>query len=98
MTPSLPICCGTKAYQLLRDQVDRFDSSDALLNGATAIAMHQLDDIDPHEADARIQEPTLTPSVLESRGRQPQASLHTFTNTCSMNCISRATTMTITIL
>ena len=48
------------------------NSPDALLTGAMAISMHQLDDVNPEEADATLQSyaETIRSRV---RGRQPQA-------------------------
>ena len=47
MTPNLPMCCSPKAYLLLTKQLPTISSPDALLNGAVAIAMHQMEDADP---------------------------------------------------
>jgi len=74
MFPNLPICCSPKAFDLLRAQMNHVTSSDALLNGAVAIAMHQMPDVDPARVDATIQQfaDTIRSRV---RGRQPQALL-----------------------
>ncbi len=55
MKPTKPLCCSVKAFELLRAQIDSMDSPDALLNGAVAIAMHQMHETDPAKVDAKIQ-------------------------------------------
>src|SRR5689334_9082162 len=74
MTPALPQCCAPDAFNLLARQVGAIESPDALVHGATAIAMHQMDNIDPAEVDATIQR--LADTVRSRvRGSQPQALL-----------------------
>ena len=72
MTPSLPMCCSPEAFKLLSRQVKVIDSPDALLQGAVAISMHQVDNVDPAAVDAQIQRyvDTIRSRV---RGSQPQA-------------------------
>src|SRR5687768_7695060 len=74
MKPSLPMCCAPEAFSLLSRQVKAIESPDALLQGAVAIAMHQLDHADPAEVDATLQRyaDTIRKRV---RGSQPQALL-----------------------
>jgi len=74
MAPSLPLCCSSKAFQLLARQLPTINSPDALLNGAIAIAMHQMEDVDPAGVDGTIQQyaDTVRSRV---RGSQPQALL-----------------------
>ena len=74
MTPNLPMCCSPRAFNLLARQAATINSSDALLNGAVAIAMHQMEDIDAGLTDARLQSyaDTVRSRV---RGPQPQALL-----------------------
>ena len=78
MTPSkpskLPVCCSPAAFGLLSKTAGSVDSSDALLRGAVAIAMHEMDDVDPAAVDAQLQgyADTVRSRV---RGRQPQALL-----------------------
>lgn len=74
MKPSLPICCSPTAYQFLQHQVAAIDSPDALLNGAVAISMHQMENIDPAVIDATLQSYV---DIVRSRvrGCQPQAML-----------------------
>ena len=69
-----PLCCTSKAFRLLSRQVSRIDSPDALLNGAVAIAMHQMEHSNPAEVDRQLQEyaDTVRSRV---RGSQPQALL-----------------------
>src|SRR5215213_5770686 len=72
MNPSLPMCCSPDAFKLLSRQVKVIDSPDALLHGAIAISMHQVENIDPAAVDATIQGyvDTIRSRV---RGTQPQA-------------------------
>lgn len=74
MSPTLPLCCSPRAFNLLARQVPTVNSSDALLQGAVAIAMHQMEDVDPAAVDATIQSyaDTVRSRV---RGAQPQALL-----------------------
>jgi regulator of sirC expression with transglutaminase-like and TPR domain len=69
---SLPLCCSSKSFQLLSRQLPAINSPDALLNGAVAIAMHQMEDVDPGAVDSAIQQcaDTVRSRV---RGSQPQA-------------------------
>ena len=71
---TLPLCCSTEAFKLLSQQVRSIDSPDALLNGAIAISMHQLENVDPAKVDAQLQGyvDTVRSRV---RGSQPQALL-----------------------
>ena len=74
MKPSLPVCCSRRAYSLLADQVPTLNSPDALLSGAIAISLHQLNDVDPAKVDATIQ--GYADAVRSRvRGEQPQALL-----------------------
>ena len=74
MTPSLPLCCSSKSYSLLAKQLPTISSPDALLNGAVAIAQHQMENIDAASVDATLQQyaDTVRSRV---RGEQPQALL-----------------------
>src|SRR4051812_23509410 len=74
MTNSLPLCCSPRAYRLLTAQLAAISSPDALLNGAVAISMHQMEDADPAAVDATIQSYA---DIIRSRvrGNQPQAML-----------------------
>ncbi len=69
---ALPLCCSSEAFQLMKVQARAIESPDALLNGAVAIAMHHLKDMNPASADATIQRyaDTIRARV---RGTQPQA-------------------------
>jgi regulator of sirC expression with transglutaminase-like and TPR domain len=68
----LPFCSTPAAFDLLRRQVSVIDSSDALLHGAAAIAMHQLPDVDPASVDSQIQ--NIADTVRRRvRGTQTQA-------------------------
>jgi len=65
---SLPQCCSVDAYKLLAKQIDSLDSPDALLNGAAAIAMHQMERVEPAALDAQLQKYADT---VRSRVRGP---------------------------
>ena len=70
----LPVCCSPGAFELLSKAAGAIDSPDALLSGAVAIAMHQMDEVDAAAVDAQLQgyADTVRSRV---RGRQPQALL-----------------------
>src|SRR5665213_2937481 len=74
MTTSQPLCCSQRAYALLGKQLAKMSSSDALLNGAVAIAMHQMPDAKAESVDRMLQgyADTIRDRV---RGSQPQALL-----------------------
>jgi len=74
MKPALPLCCSPDAFNLLTRQVAAIESPDALVHGATAIAMHQVESIEVAEVDATLQRyaDTIRSRV---RGSQPQALL-----------------------
>jgi len=74
MNTALPLCAAPDAFNLLARQVTQIESPDALVHGATAIAMHQLENVDVTEVDATLQRyvDTVRSRV---RGAQPQAML-----------------------
>jgi regulator of sirC expression with transglutaminase-like and TPR domain len=74
MITRLPICCSPDAYRLLADQLPVINSADALIQGASAVAMHQLKSTDPTRVDETLQGyvDTIRARV---RGSQPQALL-----------------------
>lgn len=74
MSPTLPLTCSPRSYNLLARQVPTINSPDALLHGAIAIAMHQMEDVDAAEVDATLQGYVDTVRT-RVRGRQPQAML-----------------------
>src|SRR5436190_14798871 len=74
MSPSLPLCCSPQSFHLLAKQLPTINSPDALLNGAIAIAMHQMEDVDPAAVDATIQQ-YADDIRSRVRGNQPQAVL-----------------------
>jgi len=74
MTPTQPLCCSPEAFNLLARQLPVINSPDALLNGAIAIAMHQMDKVDAAAVDATLQQYTDT-IRSRVRGSQPQALL-----------------------
>lgn len=74
MLPRLPICCSPEAYRLLSEQLQSINSPDALVQGACAIAMHQIPSINPSRVDTTLQGYV---DVIRARvrGAQPQALL-----------------------
>jgi regulator of sirC expression with transglutaminase-like and TPR domain len=75
MTPSkLPVCCSPAAFGLLSGTAGSVDTPAALLQGAIAISMHEMDDVDPAAVEAQLQgyADTVRSRV---RGKQPQALL-----------------------
>ena len=74
MSPKLPLCCSPRAFKLVARLLPTINSSDALLHGAVAIAMHQMEDVTVAAVDAKLQKcaDTVRSRV---RGRQPQALL-----------------------
>ncbi len=74
MAPQLPLCCSSRGFDLLRRQLPILNSPDALLQGAIAISMHQIEDVDPGDIDGQLQ--SYVDRVRSRvRGRQPQALL-----------------------
>jgi len=72
MSPTLPLCCSSRSFNLLARQIQSINSPDSLLQGAIAIAMHQMEDLDPAAVDATIQ--GYVDSIRSRvRGRQQQA-------------------------
>jgi regulator of sirC expression with transglutaminase-like and TPR domain len=55
MLSPTPLCCSPRAYTLLNSLRPSLNSPDGLLQGAVAIAMHQMDDIDPAAVDLTLQ-------------------------------------------
>ncbi len=56
MIPKTPVCCAPAAFELLAKQVESIESTDALLHGAVAISMHQMQDVDPLAVDLMLQD------------------------------------------
>jgi regulator of sirC expression with transglutaminase-like and TPR domain len=52
---ALPMCCAPEAFSLLGRQVQAIESPDALIQGAVAISMHQLESARPQDVDATLQ-------------------------------------------
>src|SRR5678809_1809159 len=74
MKPPIPMCCSPAAYQLIAKQAAAIHSPDALLEGAVAIAMHQMDNVDVAHVDRVLQSYADTVRA-RVRGSQPQAML-----------------------
>ena len=74
MKPALPLCCAPEAFNLLGRQVASIESPDALVHGAAALAMHQVEGVNVADVDATLQR--LADTVRSRvRGPQPQALL-----------------------
>jgi len=74
MSTALPLTCTPEAFKLLGRQVPAVESPDALVFGATAISMHQVENVDPQKVDAQLQRYADTVRA-RVRGAQPQALL-----------------------
>ena len=72
--PELPQCCSPEAFKLLGRQVATLKSTDALLNGAVAIAMHQIPEANPQRVDRQLQH-YVDAVRRRVRSQQPQAVL-----------------------
>lgn len=74
MAVNIPLCCAPHAFRLLSRQVSAIETPDALLQGAIAISMHQVEAVDPDAIDTRLQ--SYADTVRQRvHGRQPQALL-----------------------
>src|SRR3954462_8218478 len=74
MLPRLPICCSPEAFRLLSEQLPSINSPDALMQGAVAVAMHQLKSADAAKVDRTL--PSYADGIRSRvRGSQPQALL-----------------------
>lgn len=72
MEKRTPTCCSPKAYRLLARQVPKLTSTDALLQGAVAIAMHEMPATKLQRVDRQLQQ--YADAVLNRvHGNQPQA-------------------------
>jgi regulator of sirC expression with transglutaminase-like and TPR domain len=73
-----PICCRVTAYEYFRDHLDNLDTTEGLVQAATAISMHALDDVDPEEVVAQLRGLSLRIRQLAPSGSTPalQANLH----------------------
>jgi regulator of sirC expression with transglutaminase-like and TPR domain len=69
-----PLCCSPDAFNLLARQLPVINSSDALLNCAVAISLHQMEGVKIHSIDRQLQGYA---DRVRSRvkGSQPQALL-----------------------
>jgi regulator of sirC expression with transglutaminase-like and TPR domain len=72
MITRLPICCSPDAYRLLASQLPVINSADALIQGASAVALHQLKSADPARVDDTLQG-YVDKIRARVRGSQPQA-------------------------
>lgn len=69
-----PLCCAPDAFNLLSRQVAAIESPEALMQGAIAVAMHQIENVDPAAIEAQIQG-YVDQVRSRVRGSQPQALL-----------------------
>jgi regulator of sirC expression with transglutaminase-like and TPR domain len=67
--PALPQCCKEAAFKLLARQAQAINSPQALLMGAIAISMHQLEEVDPVAVETQLDSYAQT---VRSRVRSPQ--------------------------
>jgi regulator of sirC expression with transglutaminase-like and TPR domain len=74
MKPALPLCCKPAAFDLLSRQLPALSSPVALLEGAIAISMHEMDGVKPDAVDRALQGYANT-IRRRVRGDQPQAIL-----------------------
>jgi regulator of sirC expression with transglutaminase-like and TPR domain len=69
-----PLCCSPAAFKLLSKQVDDLHSTRSLLNGAVAIARHQIEAANVRDVEMRIKQ--MADTVRDRvHGVQPQALL-----------------------
>ncbi len=72
MSLALPICANPRAFRLLQRQLNHLESTDALLNGAIAVSMHELEQVNAKQIDRTLQDYADT-IRSRFRGTQPQA-------------------------
>ncbi len=74
MNTALPLCCNSEAFNLLARLTAAIESPDALVQGAVAISMHQMENVKADQVDLTLQRyaDTVRSRV---RGSQPQALL-----------------------
>jgi regulator of sirC expression with transglutaminase-like and TPR domain len=74
MKTAAPLCCSSSAFRLLAGQLTCLSSSKGLLQGAVAIAQHQIDRVTVRQTERQIKE---LGDTVRSRvhGSQPQALL-----------------------
>ena len=70
MKNALPLCCAPEAFSLLSRQVAAIESPDALVHGAVAIAMHQVENVDIALSDA-AKAAKITERVVQEKGERP---------------------------
>jgi regulator of sirC expression with transglutaminase-like and TPR domain len=78
MKNNLPLCCSPESFNLLSRQAGAIESPDALVHGACAIAMHQVENVDVAEVDATLQRyaDTVRSRVRGSQSQALLAHLH----------------------
>jgi len=80
MKPPIPLCCSQQAFELMTHQAQAINSPDALLEGALAIAMHQMPEIEIGHVDRMLQSyaDTIRARVRGSQTQAVLAHLHEF--------------------
>ena len=69
-----PLCCSPAAFRLLARQISKLETPDALIRGAVAISMHQMENVDLAGVNAQLDGYAKTVRS-RVRGTQPQALL-----------------------
>lgn len=80
MAIETPVCCTTEAFELLRDQLPRIEEDHALIYGAIAVSMHQLEGIRPSAVEMQLQAfgQTIRQRVHSSQSQALLAHLHEY--------------------
>jgi regulator of sirC expression with transglutaminase-like and TPR domain len=80
MKPPIPLCCSSHSFNLMARQAAAIHSPDSLVEGALAIAMHQMPDIDVTYVDRILQSyaDTVRSRVRGSQEQAILAHLHEF--------------------
>jgi regulator of sirC expression with transglutaminase-like and TPR domain len=69
MKPTLPMCCSPQVFKMVAKVATQIESPDALIQGAIAIAMHQMSDVNPARVDSTLQ---AYADTVRARVRGPQ--------------------------
>ena len=93
--PRLPQCCSPEAFKLLERQVETIKSSDALLSGAVAIAMHQMPEVNPLKVDRQLQSLSMA-CASECAASKHRPYWHIYMMYCSTKAAFAGTPMIIT--
>jgi regulator of sirC expression with transglutaminase-like and TPR domain len=69
LPPTLPLCCSQAAYQLFQKHAKQIESTAGLLKTSIAVAMHQLEDVQPQDVEREL---AGYAKIIRSRVRGPQ--------------------------